>query len=50
VTSYAMVGDREKSLAAGCTGYMEKPINPATFMDEIKKYLPVRSTSQGGVR
>lgn len=39
VTSYAMVGDREKALEAGCTGYIEKPINPETFMDEIKKYL-----------
>jgi two-component system, cell cycle response regulator DivK len=49
VTSYAMVGDREKSLDAGCTGYMEKPINPVTFMDEIGKYLPVQSVSKGGV-
>ena len=39
VTSYAMVGDREKALEAGCSGYIEKPINPATFIDEIKKYL-----------
>lgn len=35
VTSYAMVGDREKSLQAGCTGYIEKPINPETFVAEI---------------
>ena len=28
VTSYAMVGDREKALESGCTGYIEKPINP----------------------
>ena len=28
VTSYAMVGDRERALEAGCTGYIEKPINP----------------------
>ena len=39
VTSYAMVGDREKALEAGCAGYIEKPINPATFIDEIKKFL-----------
>lgn len=40
VTSYAMVGDREKSLAAGCTGYIEKPINPDTFISEISSFLP----------
>ena len=39
VTSYAMVGDREQILAAGATGYIEKPINPETFVDEIRKYL-----------
>jgi CheY-like chemotaxis protein len=39
ITSYAMVGDREQTLAAGCTGYIEKPINPDTFMDEIESYL-----------
>ena len=39
VTSYAMVGDREKALEAGCTGYIEKPINPSTFMDEVKQYI-----------
>lgn len=39
LTSYAMTGDREKSLAAGCTGYIEKPINPDTFMGEIENYL-----------
>jgi two-component system cell cycle response regulator DivK len=40
VTSYAMVGDREKSLAAGCDGYLEKPINPDTFVAEIEQFLP----------
>ena len=37
LTSYAMTGDRERALAAGCTGYVEKPINPDTIMDEIRK-------------
>jgi len=39
VTSYAMVGDREHALAAGCVGYIEKPINPMTFVAEIEQYL-----------
>jgi CheY-like chemotaxis protein len=39
LTSFAMTGDRERALAAGCTGYVEKPINPDTIMDEIQKFL-----------
>ena len=35
VTSYAMVGDEEKALQAGCTGYLEKPIDPDTFVSRI---------------
>jgi two-component system cell cycle response regulator DivK len=38
VTSFAMVGDREKALAAGCNGYIEKPINPETFVAEIASF------------
>lgn len=40
VTSYAMAGDREKALAAGCTGYIEKPIDPVTFATQVEQYLP----------
>jgi two-component system cell cycle response regulator DivK len=40
VTSYAMLGDRERALDAGCTGYIEKPINPATFVAEMELALP----------
>lgn len=39
VTSYAMAGDKERILAAGATDYIEKPINPATFVDQIKVHL-----------
>lgn len=39
VTSYAMVGDKEQALAAGANGYIEKPINPDTFAQEIEEYL-----------
>jgi two-component system cell cycle response regulator DivK len=40
LTSYAMPGDRERALAAGCTGYIEKPINPKTFIEQIEQFLP----------
>jgi two-component system cell cycle response regulator DivK len=34
-----MVGDREKSLASGCNGYIEKPIDPDTFVAEIQQVV-----------
>lgn len=49
VTSYAMVGDREKALASGCTGYIEKPINPETFVAEIECIRHAPPTSQHDV-
>ena len=47
VTSYAMPGDRERILEAGCAGYIEKPINPATFVAEIEQYLPAGKKAEG---
>jgi CheY-like chemotaxis protein len=35
-----MAGDRDKALEAGCNGYIEKPINPEIFMQQIEEYLP----------
>ena len=39
VTSYAMVGDRERVLDSGCTGYMEKPIDTTTFVQSIADHI-----------
>ena len=39
LTSYAMVGDRDRALAAGFAGYIEKPITTETFAAEVEKHL-----------
>lgn len=38
-TSYAMAGDKDKALKAGCAGYIEKPLDPDTFIAEIDVFL-----------
>ena len=43
VTALAMVGDREKLLAAGFDGYIGKPIEPDTFVTQIASFLPGQS-------
>jgi two-component system, cell cycle response regulator len=45
VTAYAMVGDREKVLAAGFDGYVSKPIDPETFVREVEEFLPPEKRS-----
>jgi diguanylate cyclase (GGDEF)-like protein/PAS domain S-box-containing protein len=40
VTALAMVGDRERLLAAGFDGYIGKPIEPDTFVTQIESFLP----------
>jgi CheY-like chemotaxis protein len=39
LTSYAMEGDREKALAAGCVGYITKPIETRGFSETIVEYI-----------
>jgi CheY-like chemotaxis protein len=39
MTSFAMAGDREKLLKAGCDGYIEKPIDPALVMTQIQQVI-----------
>jgi len=41
ITSYAMTGDRERILAAGCNGYIEKPIDPLMIIEQIHKIIGI---------
>lgn len=39
VTANSMPGDRERTLAAGCTDYVAKPINPRDLLRLVEHYL-----------
>ncbi|MDP9018050.1 MAG: response regulator [Candidatus Eremiobacteraeota bacterium] len=50
VTALAMVGDRERVLAAGFDGYISKPIEPDRFVSEVDTFLPAPLRSKGLAR
>lgn len=39
VSSYAMTGDKEQALKRGFNGYIAKPIEPTTFVQEIESFI-----------
>lgn len=39
VTAQAMVGDRERCLKAGASGYISKPVNVDELLSQLKKHL-----------
>jgi two-component system, cell cycle response regulator DivK len=40
LTSFAMAGEKKKALSLGCDGYIEKPIQPLKFVDQVRSFLP----------
>lgn len=47
LTAYAMQGDEENALAAGCDGYITKPIDTRAFPGMIRRYLESNTTKLG---
>ena len=54
LTAYSMEGDEQAALAAGCDGYISKPIDPSDFVTKVTAFLdgrngsdPVASSSDG---
>jgi two-component system, cell cycle response regulator DivK len=54
VTAHALPGDEERSLAAGCDGYLAKPIPPAALIAEVDRRFgrttPSYTPSSSGLR
>ena len=46
VTANAMRGDRELCLAAGMDGYLTKPINAATLLEEVGRHARARRSAE----
>lgn len=44
LTAYAMKGDEEKALAAGCQGYITKPIDTRRLVQQVAEYMSMSKT------
>jgi CheY-like chemotaxis protein len=47
LTAHAMTGDQDAALAAGCAGYISKPINTRTFCDQVREFLTAARPAPG---
>jgi len=50
LTAHAMRGDRERFIAGGCDGYIAKPINVASFVEEVRAALAAARAHRPGER
>ncbi len=41
LTAHAMRGDEERARAAGCDGYLSKPVSPKLVVEEVRKFLNI---------
>ncbi len=47
ITSFAMYGDRDRIIEAGCSAYFEKPIDPLTIVEKIHAAIGVTAPAPG---
>ena len=47
MTAHAMVGDKEDALAAGCAGYISKPIDTRTLAGQVRGFLQTETAEAG---
>jgi len=38
-TAYALEGDNERALDAGCDDYISKPIRPSILLEKVRKFI-----------
>lgn len=50
LTAFAMKGDEEKALAAGCNGYIAKPIDTRRFPEQVMAFLEPSRTKEGSLK
>ena len=45
MTAHAMLGDADQALAAGCIGYIAKPIDTRALADQVRQYLAASTSA-----
>jgi two-component system, cell cycle response regulator DivK len=46
LSAYAMAAEKENALAAGCDGYITKPIDTRTFASTVRQYLELAASTR----
>jgi CheY-like chemotaxis protein len=41
ITAYAMSGDEDRIIAAGCDGYISKPINKKSLIEKMSEFIRI---------